>query len=97
MLFRSLYNECLFYGVHIVLNSPVEAIEKKGNFFYVKTPHKEYSSKGIILSCGSLAGIPKGKRLRINGYDLAKSLGHGMIPIVSSLTGMKCENKEFQA
>ena len=91
----ALYNECLFYGVHIILNSPVEAIEKKENFFYVKTPHKEYSSKGIILSCGSLAGIPKRKRLRINGYDLAKSLGHGMIPIVSSLTGMKCENKDF--
>lgn len=90
-----LYNACLLYGVHIVLDSPVEAIEKRENFFVVKTSHKEYRSKGIILSCGSLAGIPKGKQLKVNGYDLAKSLGHGMIPIVSSLTGLKCENTGF--
>lgn len=90
-----LYNTCLLYGVHIVLESPVISIEKKNDFFAVKTMNREYRSKGVVLSCGSLAGIPKEKQLKINGYDLAKSLSHGMIPIVSSLTGLKCENKDF--
>lgn len=90
-----LYTACLLYGVHIVLGSPVKAIEKQDNRFIVKTDDKVYRAEGVILACGSLAGIQKGKQLKINGYDLAKSLGHGMIPIVSSLTGLKCENEDF--
>lgn len=90
-----LYAACLLYGVHIVTGSPVKNIEKKDNIFFVKTDDKVYRAAGVILACGSLAGIQKGKQLKINGYDLAKSLGHGMIPIVSSLTGLKCENEGF--
>ena len=91
----ALYNACRLYGVHIELNSPVISIEKSEDFFIIKTHNREYRSKGAVLSCGSLAGIPKGKQLKINGYDLAKSFGHGMIPIVSSLTGIKCGNSDF--
>ena len=92
---KVLYDECLLYGVHIVLGSPVKAVEKRNNVFFSITPDKVYRSSGLILSCGSLAGIQKERQLKINGYDLAKSFGHGMIPVVSSLTGIKCENKEF--
>ena len=92
---KVLYTACLLYGVHIVLGSPIKAISKNNNVFFAETSDNVYKSAGLILSCGSLAGIPRGKQLKINGYDLAKSFGHGMIPIVSSLTGLKCKNKEF--
>lgn len=90
-----LFTACQLYGVHIICNSPVISITKQNNYFTVRTPEKTFKSEGLILSCGSIAGISKGKQLKINGYDLAKSMGHKMIPIVSALTGLQCENKEF--
>lgn len=54
-----------------------------------------FTAEGVILSCGSIAGISPKKYPAGSGYDLAKRAGHSIAPLVSSLTGIRCKNESF--
>lgn len=92
---KALEMECNRRNVEVLLSSPVTAVKHENERYYVYSDDKTYTCNSLILACGSIAGINKKNALKINGYDLAKSLGHNMIPIVSALTGLKCSKTNF--
>lgn len=46
----------------------------------------------VILAAGTPAG---GFGCRVTGTELAKAMGHTIIPLVPALTGLRCENRKF--
>lgn len=68
---------------------------RRGNGFEVYIgKEKEFFDK-VILACGSKAAPKTGSDG--NGYDLAKNLGHRIIPVVPSLVQLKCSDSFCKA
>lgn len=87
--------ECERVGVNIICNDAVLDIIKTRDTFIVKTSSNIFECDAVILSSGSKAGINSNKLPLSTGYDIAKSFGHKLIPIVPALTGLKCKNKKL--
>lgn len=73
--------------IEVVLSTFVEKIEKQKEKFIVTTENKSYVSDAIILATGSKAYPKTGSDG--NGYLLAESLGHTIIPVLPSLASLK--------
>ena len=72
------------YSAHVQEVKPV----KSG--FVVKTKAKTYSCDRVILSTGGRAASVLGSDG--SGYDLAKSLGHKLVPVVPALVQLKVKD-----
>ncbi len=92
---NSLVMECDKLNIKILCKVEVKNVNKKNDRFYIDTDNGKFDADGVILSCGSMAGIMANKLPKASGYDFAKGFGHKIIPLVSSLTGMKCGNTSF--
>ena len=66
---------------------------KKG--FTVLTDQEPVRADRVILCAGSKAAPTTGSDG--SGYDLAKKLGHRILPVLPSLTALKCEEKFFKS
>ena len=91
-----LENKCRQLDVKILCSQRVEKVEDAGNRkFIIYTENQKYISDFLIIATGSYAGIPEKKRIHYSGYEIAKQYGHKLIPVVPSLTGIYCKNKEI--
>lgn len=63
----------------------VEVVTEKGR--------EKYNS--VILACGSKAAPKTGSDG--NGYTLAKSFGHTLVPVVPALVQLKCKEKQLKS
>ena len=66
---------------------------KKG--FTVLTDQEPVRADRVILCAGSKAAPTTGSDG--SGYDLAKMLGHRILPVLPALTALKCEEKFFKS
>lgn len=68
---------------------------KQGGGFRIETDQGTLSVDRVILCTGSKAAPSTGSDG--SGYDLAKSLGHRMIPVLPALVQLRCEGKFFKS
>ena len=61
--------------------------------FTVHTEGWHYPADAVILACGSCASQIAGSTR--DGYELAKKLGHRIVPPLPALTGLVCEGLPF--
>lgn len=69
--------------IETVLEQKVTQVEKKDHAFYVKTSSSSYVGDAVILATGGCAAPILGSDG--SGYDLAKSFGHRLSPVVPAL------------
>lgn len=83
-------------GVHVVTDAAVMQVIKKQNHFQVKCKGTKdiFTADRVILACGSKASQVSGSGG--SGYDLAKSLGHSLSPIVPALMALRTDEKYFK-
>ncbi len=78
------------HGIELHTACPVTAIRKKGNIFLVRTESGgEFTADRVILAAGGAAGGKVGGVM--DGYQLAKSLGHHRTALYPSLVQIKTE------
>lgn len=88
-----LLQECQKLNIQIINDVNVEEIIKKDCF--IINPNKEnIKAKNIILATGSKAAPKTGSDG--SGYDLAKKLGHSIIPPLPSLVQLKGNETYFK-
>lgn len=78
-------------GVHVLVGKMVTAIErqKSREGFLVHTAGESVRYDKVILSCGGNAAPKTGSDG--NGYRLAQSLGHSLVPVVPALVQLRCK------
>ena len=81
--------------VSVVCEEKVQNVEKKENFFRVKTDKNSYSSKYVIIATGGQASPKLGSDG--SGYKLAKKFGHSVVKPVPALIGLKCKEDYYKA
>ncbi len=87
------------YGITVKTGITVESIVKSAPDRFTVTAgnsSKEYDR--VVLACGSYAGIDKKDRIPSDkdGYSLAYSLGHTVLPVKPALTGLNCREEFFK-
>lgn len=75
------------------LNETVISIEKREEYFYVKTNRKTYTSRDVVIASGGLS-FPKLGASSI-GYDIAKSFGHSIVKTAPALVGFTVQKEQF--
>lgn len=88
--------EASHLGVKIKTNEQVTAIEtaKNSKKFQVLTKGWHYEADALILANGSKASSISGSD--VSGYELAKKMGHRIIPVYPALTALKCKGPAFK-
>ena len=83
-------------GIQLVTGFDVGRIKKgkKGFTIYEKNGQDPVRADKVILACGSKAASVTGSDG--SGYELAKSFGHSLTPIVPALVQLKAEGKFFK-
>ena len=82
-------------GVRFVTGSTVSELKKaKGVFHAVCSDGEVYEAAKCILACGGAAS-PR-HSCCVNGYDLAKSMGHSVSVLYPVLTQLTCSNKKIK-
>lgn len=83
-------------GVHQILDDPVITLQKKDNQFIVETESKtRITGDKVILATGGKSAPKLGSNG--SGYDLGKSVGHGLTPVFPALVQIKCDNRSFRS
>lgn len=72
-----------------------EVFQRKDGTFCVRRQGGEETFDAVILAAGGKAMPKTGSDG--SGYEIAKKLGHKIVPIVPALTGLKCKENFFQA
>lgn len=84
------------YGVKVLVNHSVQDIlylDNTNQFQVVSEQHRHIFDK-VIVSTGGKAAPKTGSDGW--GYDFARKIGHGLIPMVPALTSMKCKEDYFK-
>ncbi len=79
-------------GIIIKTNCQVLAVEKKNNFFTVRTEKGLFSADAVVVATGGLAG---GSKLGCNGdgYRFLSSFGHNIVKQNPVIVQVKTENQ----
>lgn len=78
------------HGIDLHTACPVTGIRKKGNIFLVRTESgEEFTADRVILAAGGAAGGKVGGVM--DGYQLAKGLGHHRTALYPSLVQVKTD------
>lgn len=80
-------------GIEVILNTHVKDVASTKKGFRIFTDEKNYLADKVILATGSKAAKVLGSDG--SGYDLAKSFGHKLIPVVPALVQLKVKNFPF--
>lgn len=88
--------EVLRQGIRVVLECQVKQIERggPGKGFSVRTSLGDYTGEAVVLAAGSKAAAFTGSDG--SGYELARRLGHRVIPPLPALVQLRCEGKHFK-
>lgn len=90
-----LRNEIAVLGIHVIYQAKVIDVSPKDRGgFLVRTLDDDYFFNRVILACGGKAAPKTGSDG--SGYDLAKKLGHRIVPVVPALTALKCKESFFK-
>ena len=82
-------------GVEVETNVYVTGLKKTKKGFLISTDGKKYEADAVILACGGKAAPALGSDG--SGYDLAKSMGHHMVPVVPALVQLKVDRFALKA
>ncbi len=87
-------------GIQVVTEAQVEkvySVTNAGNDYRVcvENKGKKFFYHSVILACGSKAAPKTGSDG--SGYDLAKSMGHTIMPVLPSLVQLKCSDSFCKA
>lgn len=82
-----LKNQLKISGVEIITEAIVSSIQKTKRGFFIDTTKGRLNARSVILSTGGKAAKVLGSDG--SGYDLAKSLGHSMVPVVPALVQLR--------
>jgi len=77
-------------GIHIHTETKIQDIKPAGRQLQVSWKQGQERFDKVILACGSKAAPKTGSDG--SGYELAKRLGHRIIPVVPSLVQLKCKD-----
>ena len=89
-LFLSL---CERYGVTIQTNSPVEFVEKTNDLFTIRTRQSVFAARNLVIATGGCSYPATGSTG--DGWRLAASLGHTIVPPRPGLTPVYFDNHHF--
>lgn len=87
--------------IHVLTNVHVHGIRPQKKGFRISAHLKEekkdknFFAEAVILATGSKAATKLGSDG--SGYDLAKSLGHKIVPVVPALVQLQCKENYFKA
>lgn len=81
-------------GVETICSCHVTGIQKKGKMFQVQTSLGTYQADAVILAAGSKAAPVTGSDG--SGYDLAKRMGHRIVPVLPALVQLCCQEKHYK-
>lgn len=76
-------------GIEVVTGQAVSSVKKTSDGFTVRTETDTFSAKKLILAAGGCAGSKVGGVM--DGYQLAKSLGHHRTQLYPSLVQLKTD------
>ncbi|MBQ2100758.1 MAG: NAD(P)/FAD-dependent oxidoreductase [Lachnospiraceae bacterium] len=83
-------------GIQVETQARVSGVRvQKDGTFAVESSKGVRRFDRVILACGSKAAPKTGSDG--SGYDLAKSLGHRIVPVMPALTALKCKESFFKA
>lgn len=82
-------------GVEVETNVYVTGLKKTKKGFLISADGKKYEADAVILACGGKAAPALGSDG--SGYDLAKSMGHHMVPVVPALVQLKVDRFALKA
>ena len=82
-------------GVDVRTETKCLEIIPKGRAFSVRTDKGSISCGRVILCAGSKAAPSSGSDG--SGYDLAKKLGHHMVPVLPALVQLRCRESFFKS
>ena len=89
---EALEEACIRKGVQILSSTRVREIRKKKNrFSLVAEDGREFSADRVILTAGGMAAPSTGSDG--SGYEIARHLGHRIIPTVPALTSLDSSDK----
>lgn len=78
----------------IVEYKRVQTIKPIKSYYLVTADNQTDKFDRVILCCGSCAGMKEPKEF--SGYELAKSLGHSIVPVLPALVQLRCKEKWFK-
>ncbi|MDD3222261.1 MAG: aminoacetone oxidase family FAD-binding enzyme [Clostridia bacterium] len=82
-------------GVKVMVDIDVSRIHPKGKGFQLESKSETFSCRRVILACGGRASEKLGSNG--SGYQLAKGLGHRIVPVVPALTGLKAKEAVYKS
>ncbi len=82
-------------GIEVKLQCRVCRIYRKEDLIVVSDGKIEYAFDRVILACGGKAAKNTGSDG--SGYELAKQLGHSLIPTVPALVQLRCKEDYFKS
>lgn len=81
--------------IRVVQQCKVRTIEKKKDGkFLVASEGASYQFDRVILACGGMAAPKTGSDG--SGYELARMLGHRIVPVVPALVQLRCRDSFFK-
>lgn len=81
-------------GVETICSCHVTEIRVKGKAFQIHTSLGTYQADAVILAAGSKAAPVTGSDG--SGYDLAKRMGHRIVPVLPALVQLCCQEKHYK-
>lgn len=82
-------------GVEVETKVHVSGLKKTKKGFLIFADRNTYEADIVILTCGGKAAPVLGSDG--SGYELAKAMGHHMVPVVPALVQLKAENFPLKA
>ena len=86
-------SRCEQYGVILQTGSPVESVEKMNDQFTVRTSQSEFTARNLVIATGGCSYPATGSTG--DGWRLAASLGHTIIPPRPGLTPVYLTTNDF--
>ncbi len=81
-------------NIRICLSCQVRSVKKSGKQFVIRTDQGDVKADALILAAGSKAAPVTGSDG--SGYELAKSLGHGIVTPLPALVQLRCKEKHYK-
>jgi len=80
--------------IDILCDTRVLTTQKKGHAFILKTTKQTITCDRLIIATGGKAAPKLGSDG--SGYQLAKSFGHSIVPVLPALVQLRCKGKFFR-
>lgn len=91
---ETLQTEVNRLGIEVMTETECLEICPKKSGFVIRTNHGTVRADRVVLSAGSKAAPSTGSDG--SGYQLAKMLGHRIVPVLPALVQLRCEGKFFK-